>query len=384
MAEENLTAPDFILPATEQSVLRCALVGCGGVSQEYMQVYRDLPWVDVGACVDIIPERAHAAASMLARSSRSCMVTADFSATLSDDIDVVVINTPNYLHLEQARAAIQAGKNVLLQKPATTTMEEGLLLLAAEAAAMPRVHAGMYISYLELPAVQELIRMARDGFFGTITQLSGRIMHGQGMAWSQEAQRQTEGFWRHSIHKTGGGAFIQLGVHYIRMFHELTGQNVESVLGHAANLHCPGIEGEDTATAVLLYRSGMVASLSTSWCSTGEELSIHGTLGSATLLNNTELYVTGSSPWNTEWVRHKPNDTTRQVFIPVEPNEAFSPYNQHRLFLESVRHGTAPPVSLQKGIEDVAVVSAFYKSARSRSIAHVRAFDHFEDKFKDK
>lgn len=351
MAENKLAVSNLILPTTAQPTLRCAVVGCGGVSREYMQVYHDLPWIDVGACIDVIPERAHAAATMLQRSSHSCVVTADFAAVLSDDIDVVVINTPNYLHLEQARAAMQAGKHVLLQKPATTTMEEGLLLLAAEAVALPHVHTGIYISYLGLPAVQELICMARAGFFGTITQLYGRIMHGQGMAWSQEAQRETNGFWRHSIHKTGGGAFIQLGVHHIRMFHELTGQNVESVLGHAANLHCPGIEGEDTATAVLLYRSGMVASLSTSWCSTGEELSIHGTLGSATLLNNTELYVTGGSSWSTEWLRHEANATTRKVFTPVDPSKAYSLYYQHRLFLESVRHGIAHPFRCKEALK---------------------------------
>ena len=42
-----------------------------------------------------------------------------------DDLELVVINTPNYTHYEYVRKALEAGKNVIVEKPFTDTVEEG-------------------------------------------------------------------------------------------------------------------------------------------------------------------------------------------------------------------------------------------------------------------
>lgn len=49
--------------------------------------------------------------------------------------------------------------------------------------------------------------------------------------------------------------------------------------GFTQRLHCPGLEGEDLAVAVLQLDNGAMVTLDTAWCAHGEELSVHGTLG---------------------------------------------------------------------------------------------------------
>lgn len=57
-------------------------------------------------------------------------VVTDFSELLTEEIDLVIISTPNALHYPMAKQALEAGKNVVVEKPMSITAEEGLELCA--------------------------------------------------------------------------------------------------------------------------------------------------------------------------------------------------------------------------------------------------------------
>src|ERR1700678_2476980 len=88
--------------------LRCAFVGCSNFSRRYLSVYRDTPGVNVDVCVDVDLERERLATEILRQGhpDKAVHATDDFRAALADEIDVVVINTPNDLHRKQAVAAL--------------------------------------------------------------------------------------------------------------------------------------------------------------------------------------------------------------------------------------------------------------------------------------
>ena len=360
------TAPQQASDSTGLKKLRCALIGCGGVSLHYLRVYRELPWVQVDYCVDVELSKAQEASEIVsAHQATPARVATDYRDCLTDEVDVVIINTPNHLHVEHTLAALAADKHVLLQKPVATTLEEGLTLLrAAEAKRGMGIKAGLYMSYLEHPAIQELIAMSRSGIFGDVTQMHGRLMHTGGMDWSRQ-RTAGNGSWRGSVRQTGGGAFIQLAVHHLRLFRLLSGQTVTAVNGFTSNLHCPGIEGEDTASAVFSFASGGCATLNVSWCSSGEELSVHGTEGSATYLDNTGLTVNAKKAFRGRSLEYFAGTRQQFSFPPVDTGDANSPFNQHSLFLNAVRTGADPPVTLRAGVEDMAVISSFYEAVRT-------------------
>jgi predicted dehydrogenase len=344
------------------SKLQCAFVGCGGVAERYWPIYRSLDFVEVPLCIDVDLPGAERAAAYFQKNSIQATVTADFHAALEPGIDIVVLNTPNHLHREQAIAALAAGKHVLLQKPIAATLDDAVAIV--DAAAQARGRCGIYMSYLDQPLMYDLARMLHEGWFGEPVKLYGRVMHSDGMAWSVRAA-QGGRIWRGSVEQTGGGGFVQLGVHLIHLFQWMTRRSITHVHGVMRNLHCPNLEGEDSASAILEFEGGVTATLDHAWCARGEELSIQGTKGSATYVSNRWLLLqAGAAPFTGMVLRA--NAKLEQLLeIPALSMGENHPLNQHRMFLEAIRDRKEPPVPVAAGLADMLVVRAFYESVET-------------------
>ena len=254
-------------------MINVSFIGCGGMAAHYLPVYRDLDYVRVLSCIDTDLEAARRAAAVFPNSP---VATGDESAALAPEIDAVVISTPNWLHHRQGLAAIQAGKHVLLQKPVAASLADAEALAAAADRSTQTI--GLYMSYFDQPLIHDLRDMVAEGRLGNLVQCYARLMHKGGMMWSGEAL-EGKRTWRGSLAETGGGCFIQLAVHYIHIFRWISGARVVRATGFTRNLHCPGLEGEDLAVALLELDTGAMITLDTAWCANGEELSVHGTLG---------------------------------------------------------------------------------------------------------
>jgi predicted dehydrogenase len=341
------------------------------MAAHYLAVYRDLDWVSVPYCIDVNAESAQRAADTFA--SERPQATTDFSAALSRDVDAVVISTPNFEHGPQAIAAIEAGKHVLLQKPVAAQLSEAEAIARAAEASSKTV--GLYMSYFDQPLMRDIREMVEQGRLGDVVNCYARLMHRGGMMWSREALA-GKPTWRGTIAGTGGGCFIQLAVHYIHLFEWFTGSRVVKATAFAANLHCPGLEGEDVASAVLQLESGALVTLDTAWCTDGEELAVHGTKGRVLYLSQKHLSVSSSEGPYTGWVVKYAGGLTEAFGAPAGIDEhsevtppAFgdisNPLNQHRVFLEAAREGRPAPVSIASGVHDMRVVAAVYESVKT-------------------
>jgi predicted dehydrogenase len=344
------------------------------MAAHYLAVYRDLAWVRPVVCIDPDHEAGAKAAAVLA-----CPASADYADALRENIDTVVINSPNHLHAPQAIAAIEAGKHVLLQKPVAAKLQDAEAIALAAAGSTRTI--GLYMSYFDQPLMHDLRDMVSQGRLGDVVQCYARLMHRGGMMWSREslAGKPT---WRGSIDETGGGCFIQLAVHYIHIFEWVTGLRVNRVTGFSSRLHCPGLEGEDLASAILQMDSGAMVTLDTAWCANGEELAIHGTAGRVEYRYNRWLAVSSAAgSFDGRVVRYSGGvaDTFggpegEEQVSEVRPpafGDASNPLNQHRLFLEAARDGQAAPVSIESGVRDMRVVLAVYESARTACAVEV-------------
>jgi predicted dehydrogenase len=351
--------------------LKVAFVGCGGMAAQYLGVYRDLDWVDVTYCIDVSEESALRAADSFA-SNKPRAVT-DYSAALGDDVDAVVISTPNFEHGPQAIAAIEAGKHVLLQKPVAAKLSEAEAI--ARAAETSSKTVGLYMSYFDQPLVWDIRDMVRQGRLGDVVNCYARLMHRGGLMWSREAVS-GKPTWRGSLAQTGGGCFIQLAVHYIHLFEWFTQSRVSQVTAFTANLHCPGIEGEDIASALLQLESGALVTLDTAWNTDGEELAVHGTKGRVLYRSLKHLSVSSSegaykgrvveySGGLVEAFGAPAGVDEHAEAIPPTFGDATNPLNQHRVFLEAARDGKPAPVSIASGVHDMRVVEAVYESAKT-------------------
>lgn len=340
--------------------MKVALVGSGGVARRYRKAYRALAGVSVAVCIDVNAEEAEAAVAETgaARASR------EFEDALAPEIDAVVISTPNHLHSQQACQAMQAGKHVLLQKPMATTVEECDAILSARAASGKTL--GIYMNLLEHPLFHDLRTMVLSGYLGILALYSARLAHRGGLHWAGVGRN-----WRASRNSTGGGSFIQLGVHYQHFMRWATGMTVVAVQAMSKNVACPHLEGDDLTLAQYQLSGSALGEIQTAWCAQEEHVSLLGTQGSIHYRENSRIEFSGEGGvFQGECIRLR-GDGSLEIIEPCPPPEwddATNPYNQHRRFFEALSVGRQPDVSGEEGREDVRLVQACYESARSRSL----------------
>ena len=324
--------------------------------RRYRRTYRDLPGVSVVATIDVKEDEARSAAAELG----AVRASTRFDDALGEDVDAVVISTPNHLHAQHAVAAFEAGKHVLLQKPMARTAAECDAILAAQRRSGKRL--GVYMNLLDHPLFRDMRRMVTEGKLGEVALFSARLAHRGGLGWGGVGKN-----WRASRSDTGGGSFIQLGVHYQHLMRWLLGQDVVSLQAMATNFACHQLEGDDLMLAQYRLSKGSLGEIQTAWCCLEEHVSLLGTKGSVHYRDNRVVEYTGETGAFDGEFLHVKGDGSFERFenaLAPEWDDAANPYNQHRRFCEALQSGQAPEVSGEEAREDIRIVEACYAATR--------------------
>jgi predicted dehydrogenase len=163
------------------------------------------------------------------------------------EVRVVDICVPNYLHAEIAIAAMNAGKDVICEKPLATTLSDGERVVSV------RKKTGRRLLYAEdwifAPALVRAEALIKEGAVGTPVYYRAKESHNG--SHSPFAQ---------TIRFCGGGSIIHLAVHPIGFFIHLLG-SPRMVVGRcsgggSANLVHKKMEGEDWGVGILTYPDG--------------------------------------------------------------------------------------------------------------------------------
>jgi predicted dehydrogenase len=190
-AETHLSSPQ---PAT----IRVGLIGCGAFARFSMAQYRQLPGVVIAAVADVHPDAARHAAAEL----NAAVVPPDALLT-HPGLDLVYIATPPALHFPQARAALRAGKHVLVEKPLATTVADAEELDAVSTAQGRLCVANLIERYDPLAIAVKTIIDER---------LLGGLIHGLFMnEAADEGLGRGHWFWDRAV---SGGIFVEHGVHF--------------------------------------------------------------------------------------------------------------------------------------------------------------------------
>jgi len=188
-----------------------ALIGCGEVGQKRA---RHLGTARLVHCVDIDVTRA----AQLAVLGHACASGCDWREALARaDVDSVILATPPDAQVQIVRAAIAAGKHVLVEKPAARHVAElaGIPQLAAERNVCARV--GFNHRYHR--AFRQARRLVDSGALGSLLYLRARYGHGGRPGYASE--------WRAQPQRAGGGELIDQGVHLIDLARWFLGEFVE-------------------------------------------------------------------------------------------------------------------------------------------------------------
>lgn len=203
------------------------------------------------------------------RSYRSWEKMLAVEAKLPDHerIEAVVIVTPNHLHHAQAKAALQAGFDVVCDKPLTTTAADAEELVRLTAR-RDRLFAVTY-NYSGYPMVKEARERVRRGDLGEVRRVVVEYTQG----WLRtllEAEEHKQASWRADPAKAGPAAALgDIGTHAHHLAGYVTGMEPIEVFADLAT-HVEGRTLEDDATVLMRYAGGARGLLTATQIATGE------------------------------------------------------------------------------------------------------------------
>ena len=184
-----------------------------------------------------------------------------------DRVDLVTVATPNSTHFEITKAFLEAGFNVLCEKPMTMTVEEGEEIVAV-AEASGKICAVNYC-YSAYPMVREMRHMVASGDIGKVRVIVTNFSHGHhGDATDADNPRVR---WRYDPAMAGvSGQFADCGIHALHMASFIAGDEVKEVSADFAST-IPSRELEDDAMVNFRMEGGAVGRLWTSSVAIGRQ-----------------------------------------------------------------------------------------------------------------
>jgi predicted dehydrogenase len=205
--------------------LRVAIAGTGFIGAVHARSAQRVGARLVGVAASS-PERSAAAAEALG--AERAFDSAEELAE-ADDVDVVHICTPNYLHVELAQRALLAGKHVVCEKPLALDAAAASRLAAA-ALETGRTHAVPFV-YRYYPTIREARERVRGGATGLL-----RLLHGTYLQdW---LLYQEDDNWR--VNEEAGGAsraFADIGSHWCDLVEYVSGHRIARLVAQTMTAH---------------------------------------------------------------------------------------------------------------------------------------------------
>ncbi len=218
------------------------------------------------------------------------MIRREADLPAHERMDLVSIVTPNHLHFEPAKLALENGFHVVLDKPATFNLEEALALQSViEKSGKLFCLTHTYTGY---PLLKEARQQVLSGKFGAIRKVYVEYPQGW-LSNLLESSGNKQADWRTDPTKSGAaGAIGDIGTHVFNMAEYVTGLQVTKICADL-NITVPGRKLDDDGSVLLKLNNGASGILFATQVATGEE-------------NNIRIRVYGEKG-GLDWSHKEPN-----------------------------------------------------------------------------
>jgi UDP-N-acetyl-2-amino-2-deoxyglucuronate dehydrogenase len=348
--------------------LRTALVGCGKVGDTHAQALADLPQSEFVAAFDVDETRAEAFAQRYGARGY-----ADLDEMIRDaGVQTLSICTPHPTHAEVITHAAAQGVHALVEKPLASDLADADRAIAASRAAGLKL--GVVSQRRLYPPVARMAKAIADGKIGQ--PILGTLAV---MGWRDEAYYQSDP-WRGRWDAEGGGVLVNQTPHQLDILQWLMRSDIDELFGYWDNFNHPYVEIEDTAVAVLRFKSGAMGQILVSNSQKPGlygKVHIHGASG-ASVGAQTEggsPFISGVTtevepPINDIW--SVPGEESMLEVWQEEDRTAVKIYDPmtyyHRLqiadFLDAVIEDREPMVNGEEGRKVVEMFTAIYRCQR--------------------
>lgn len=336
-------------------MIQVAIIGTGNIANVHVAGLLTFPQkCKIVALCDIYPEKAE---SMKQKYNLDCKVFDDYQDMLASGIEINLVHicTPPYVHCEIAVDSMNAGCNVIVEKPMATCLAECDKMLEAEK--KNHVTMACVAQNRFRNNVYKLKKILDSG-------IAGKICFAQvNSAWWR-GHCYYDLWWRGTWEKEGGGPTLNHAVHHIDMLNWLEGNLPVEVIAMLTNVMHDNAEVEDLSVACLRYRDGSLAQITSSVIHHGEKQGITLQCANAGL----------SIPWKIEaevsqkngFPKPEGNQELVKMLQDYYDNIPDLKYEGHTGEIEDVltalENGTTPLITGIDGRKTVEIITAIYLS----------------------
>ncbi|MCG5102479.1 Gfo/Idh/MocA family protein [Oceanobacillus alkalisoli] len=335
-------------------MLNVAIVGSGAIAPSHIEGYLQFPdRCKIVALCDIYPEKAEQKAKEF---NLDVTMYDNYEKMLErEDIDLVSVCTPPYTHSEISINFLDAGKNVLVEKPMASSLEE---CDAMNEAAERNNKVLSVVSQNRFRTPMMKLKEVLD------TKLMGPIVHAQVDSFWWRGHNYYDLWWRGTWEKEGGGCTLNHAVHHIDIFNWMNGMPKE-VTAVMSNTSHDNAEVEDISVAICRYEDGSLAQITSSVVHHGEEQQL--------IFQGKNARV--SSPWKVKASKSMENGFPEEdkeleaeiqnYYDQLDEVQYAGHAGQINDVLTALEQGTDVLIDGKQGRQTLELISAIYESANT-------------------
>ncbi len=331
--------------------MHIGILGGGNISESHLRAALEIDGLEISAICGQNQEKVKNLASTCHAASYG-----ETEAFLRHrPMDLVAIGTPSGLHAEQGIAAAQEGLHVLVEKPIDTKTKRADKLISE--CDQANVKLGVFFQDRVAPDTRRLKQMINAGKLGDILLVTAHVK------WYRPPEYYGDSRWRGTWALDGGGAVMNQAIHTVDLLLWLMGDVKRVNAFTRTQLH--DIEVEDTAVAILEFKSGALGTFEASTAAFPGEprrLFVSGSEGTISLEHDRivkiELHSGRKSDGKAEVMGRNLSESSPVVSDVTGHREIL------RDFIAAIEQDRAPLCDGREGRRSVELVEAMYESAR--------------------
>lgn len=347
-----------------ENTFKVGIIGAGGIARAHAKSYQNISNVEIVAVADIIPGKA--AEFIQAAGIENAQPFEDYKRLLELDLDGVSICTPNAAHCQTTVDALNAAKNVLLEKPMSVTLEESIQMVQAAKKSDKMLTVGFQPRYdPNMKLVQDIVQSGKLGKVYYVQTGGGRR---RGIPGGTFVRKEL----------AGAGAMADIGCYSLDMVLNALGHPKPlTVSAYTSNYfgtnpkYSPDAKHfnvEDFGVALVRFENDLVLNYKISWAMHMDTLGATMFLGDEAGLKVTPA---GQGPWSGVWdgkvgsvtMFHDMLGHHTESPIPVIEHQTNLFFEKVRDFVEAVREGKPAPIPGEEILRNQAIIDGVLRSS---------------------
>jgi predicted dehydrogenase len=266
---------------------------------------------------------------------------------------ITVVTTEGHNAPAAVKIALESGSHVLTEKPSCTSLEQFEQI--ADIAKQRQLHLMLAMATRSSAAIKKAKKLIENNVIGKPYSVN--------LLWIADQTRLKNPAyhksWLADRKRAGGGKLIFHGVHYLDVIQHLLGEPIHQINGFTQNVGGQPIEVEDSAVVSFRFASGATGTLNTGYyLDRGKQ---------------SEIRIWGSHGWIR--LEHQERHPLKWYSTQPDAKRGIQNFNYageaglYDLFfqdaIDSIRHGSPPPISTSESLSALRVVFGAYKSTET-------------------